>query len=154
MAIDHRDGGYYLPSNLPYHIWKVAHSLYLWHVPFLPFALQQFMRVFLCCRLPYKTQLGKNVHFANNGLAIVVHPNCVIGDNVMIHTHVTLSASRVGNNVQIFVGARIVNMVTLGNYVKVGANAVVLCDVPDNCTAVGVPARIVRRRLDQPELSI
>ncbi|MBP3557009.1 MAG: hypothetical protein J6K20_04815 [Thermoguttaceae bacterium] len=43
-------------------------------------------------------------------------------------------------------GCKILGDVRIGDNVKIGANAVVVCDVPDNCTAVGVPARIVRRR--------
>ena len=87
--------------------------------------------------------MGKNVHFAHNGLGTVVHPECVIGNDVMIHTGVTLGASEVGSKVQIFTGAKVINMVKIGNNVRIGANAVVLCDLPDNCTAVGVPARII-----------
>jgi serine O-acetyltransferase len=137
--------GYYLPSNLPYWIWKIAHSLSTYHVPLLPFVLQQFLRICFGCFLPYKTRMGRNVHFAHNGLGTVVHPDCVIGDDVMIHTGVTLSASWVGSRVQIFAGAKVINMVKIGNNVNIGANAVVLCDLPDNCIAFGVPARLIRR---------
>jgi len=52
---------------------------------------------------------------------------------------------RIGNKVYLGAGAKILGPVTLGNNVNVGANAVVLCDVPDGCTAVGVPASIVRK---------
>jgi serine O-acetyltransferase len=139
------DRDYYLSSNLPYWIWKAAHYLSKYHIPLLPFMLQQILRIFLSCCLPYKTRMGRNVHFAHNGLGTVVHPDCVIGDDVMIYTGVTLGASQVGNRVQIFTGAKVIKMVKIGSNVKIGANAVVLCDLPDNCTAVGVPARIIKR---------
>jgi hypothetical protein len=45
---------YYLPSNLPYWIWKVAHHLSKYRGPFLPFMLQQVLRIFLGCCLPYR----------------------------------------------------------------------------------------------------
>jgi serine O-acetyltransferase len=77
------------------------------------------------------------------GLGVIIHPDCVIGNNVMIYQQVTLGARAVGNHVQIFAGAKIVNMVTIGDNVKIGANAVVLNDLPDNSTAVGVPAKII-----------
>lgn len=144
MAEQGADQGYYLPSNLPYWIWKIAHVLSDYHVPLFPFMLQQVLRILFGCFLPYETRIGKNVHFAHNGLGTVVHRNCVIGDDVMIYNGVTLSASQVGNKVQIFTGAKVINMVKIGNNVKVGANAVVLCDLPDNCIAFGVPARIIR----------
>lgn len=135
---------YYLPSNLPYWIWKIAHVLDEGHIPVLPFMMQQGLRVFFGCLLPYKTKLGRNVHFAHNGLGTVVHPNCVIGNDVMIYTGVTLGASEVGDKVQIFTGAKVINMVKVGSNVKIGANAVVICDLPDNCIAFGVPARIIK----------
>jgi len=138
------DECFFLPSNLPYWIWKVAHQLNKYHIPLLPFMLQQILRIFFSCFLPYKTRMGRNVHFAHNGLGTVVHPDCVIGDDVMIFSGVTLSVPQIGNRVHIFTGAKVIGMVKIGNNVKIGANAVVLCDLPDNCTAVGVPARIIK----------
>lgn len=138
------DRDHYLPSNLPYWIWKVAHHLSICHIPLLPFMLQQIPRVLFSCLLPYKTRMGRNVHFAHNGLGTIVHPDCVIGNDVMIHSGVTLSTSQVGNKVRICTGAKIINKVKIGNNVRIGANAVVLCDLPDDCTAVGVPARIIK----------
>jgi serine O-acetyltransferase len=111
--------------------------------------LQQILRIFFSCFLPYKTRMGRNVHFAHNGLGTVVHPDCVIGDDVMIFTGVTLCVAEIGNKVLIYTGAKVIgpdrkSMVKIGNNVTIGANAVVLCDLPDNCTAVGVPARIIK----------
>lgn len=83
-----------------------------------------------------------------------------IGDYCWISHQVTLGyvddtgqRPRLGNHVYVGVGARILGGITLGDRVKVGANAVVLKDVPPNCVVVGVPARIVRRdgvRVDEP----
>lgn len=50
----------------------------------------------------------------------------------------------IGDNVEINAGAVIVGSVHIGNYVRIGANAVVIQDVPDNCTVVGVPAKVVK----------
>lgn len=50
----------------------------------------------------------------------------------------------IGDNVEINAGAVIVGPVHIGNYVRIGANAVVIHDIPNNCTAVGVPAKVVR----------
>jgi serine O-acetyltransferase len=54
-------------------------------------------------------------------------------------------AAVIGNNVDIGAGAKLIGPIRVGNNVSIGANAVVLCDVPDDCIAVGVPASIKRR---------
>ena len=87
---------------------------------------------------------------------IVVNNDAVIGDDVIIRQGVTLGNRRlsapndapiVGSRVNIGAGAKILGAVRIGNDVAVGANAVVLCDVPDGCRAVGVPARIIVPKL-------
>lgn len=79
---------------------------------------------------------------------IVIHPQAVIGPNCLIFQQVTLAvgdggAPRIGGHVDIGAGAKILGGVSLGDHSKVGANAVVLNDVPPYKTAVGIPARIV-----------
>ena len=86
----------------------------------------------------------------HQGLGCVIGPNVVIGDNVAILQNVTLGAKgngtynppTIGNGVMIGAGAAILGDVKIGNNVRIGANSVVLSDVPDNCIAVGAPARI------------
>jgi serine O-acetyltransferase len=72
------------------------------------------------------------------------------GSNVMIEHQVTIGAERrrvptIGDDVYIGAGAKVVGAVTVGDGAKIGANAVVVDDVPPHATAVGVPARVVRR---------
>jgi len=82
---------------------------------------------------------------------IVIHQDAIIGPNCMIMQQVTIGqmakdgVPRIGGRVYLGAGAKILGTVTIGNNVNIGANAVVLCDVPDGCTAVGVPASIVRQ---------
>lgn len=73
-----------------------------------------------------------------------------IGDNSIIYHQVTIGvinnqngSPQIGKNVFIGAGAKILGPIKVGNNAKIGANAVVLCDVPENATAVGVPARII-----------
>lgn len=84
---------------------------------------------------------------------IIIHNDVVIGDDVIIRQGVTLGNRRlsapldapiIGSRVNIGAGAKILGRVRIGNDVNVGANAVVLTDVPDNCIAVGVPAKVQR----------
>jgi serine O-acetyltransferase len=141
-------------SNLPYYIYRTANTLYLWKIPVLPFLIQQFLRFVFCCFIPYQTKIGhKNIHFGHNGLGVVLDYRCVIGENVRIDQEVTIGirwdekvAPIIGNNVRIGAGAKVLGSIRIGDNARIGANAVVLTDVPDGATAVGVPAKIIRKR--------
>ncbi len=107
------------------------------------------IRGFYSCDIQSNTKIGKGLELSHNGLGVVVHPKTIIGDNVKILQGVTLGGRVgsglpiVGNNVIIGAGAKILGGIRIGDNVKIGANAVVLHDVPDNCTAIGVPAKII-----------
>jgi len=73
----------------------------------------------------------------------------VIGPNCLIFQQITIGARGggipvIGGNVDIGAGAKIIGNVNIGNHVRIGANSVVLESVPDNCTVVGIPARIIK----------
>jgi serine O-acetyltransferase len=139
-------------SNLPYYIWRCARTLHLWRIPLIPFLLQQFSRVVFCCLVPYKTRMGRNVHLNHLGMGIIINPDSVIGSNVKINQHVTIGGSGEGgcpvieDDVYIGAGAKVLGGIRIGRGAKIGANAVVLCDVPEGATAVGIPARIIVRK--------
>lgn len=139
-----------MANNLVYYFYKFGHSLYKARIPFLPTIVKGMIRVCFYSVIPPQLEVGKNVLFGYNGLGIVIHPRCRIGNNVTISQHVTLggkggpSVPVIGNNVFIGAGAVVLGNVRIGDNAKIGANAVVLIDVPENCTAVGVPARIIR----------
>lgn len=82
---------------------------------------------------------------------IVIHQETIIHDNCKIYQNVTIGGNgktwgaEIGENTIIGAGACILGAVKIGKNVKIGANAVVLADVPDNCTAVGVPAQIIKK---------
>lgn len=92
--------------------------------------------------------------FIDHGAGIVIGETTVIGKNCVIYQGVTLGGTgketgkrhpTLGDNVMVGSGARVLGPVNIGNNVKIAAGAVVLHDIPDNCTAVGVPARVVKR---------
>ena len=99
--------------------------------------------------IPPNVQIAGGLHLPHpNG--IVVHPDAPIGPNCLLMQQVTLGldgtragAPRLGGHVDIGAGAKMLGPVTIGDDATVGANAVVLCDVPPGHLAVGVPARIV-----------
>ena len=82
---------------------------------------------------------------------VVINGRVRGGANVHIEHQVTIGAERrqspvLGNDIFIGAGAKVIGAVTIGDGARVGANAVVVHDIPPHCTAVGIPARVVRRR--------
>ena len=94
-------------------------------------------------------KIGKNFKIGHY-LGLVIGSGVVIGNNCMVYQHVTLGQvneteyPKIGDNVTIYAGAKVLGGVSIGDNCKIGANAVVIKDVPKNCTAVGVPARIIQ----------
>lgn len=106
------------------------------------------VRLVFACQISPGVRIGSNLTLAYGGLGIIIHGDAVIGDNVSIGAHVTIGGNmgkggvpKVGNRVRIGPGAQILGPVTIGDDVIIGANAVVLVDIPEGTTAVGVPAR-------------
>ena len=86
---------------------------------------------------------------------VVIHPDAHIGPNCIIFQQVTVGTREhssqvphIGGDVSLGAGAKVLGAVTVGDHARVGANAVVLGDVPSRAVAAGVPARIVGRRED------
>jgi serine O-acetyltransferase len=102
--------------------------------------------------LPCETQVGRRLVIEHFG-GIVISGDSVIGDDVTLRHGVTLGLRRtnvpgapvIGNRVDIGAGAKILGPVHIGDGATIGANAVVLCDVPAGALAVGIPARIKLR---------
>lgn len=132
--------------------YKIAHFFYI--------RKHYFIARFLCERAKRKTGIeihpgaviGKNL-FIDHGTGIVIGETTIIKDNVTIYHGVTLGGRgldkgkrhpTIGNNVIIGCGAKILGNINIGDNVKIGANAVVLKDVIDNATIVGIPGKIVK----------
>jgi len=108
--------------------------------------------------LPYSAQVGRNVVIEHQG-GIVVHGATVIGDGCIIRQNCTLgirsleeldAAPILGRNVNVGAGAAILGRITIGDGAAIGANAVVLKDVPPGALATGIPADIRLRRPAEP----
>lgn len=91
-------------------------------------------------------------------MAVVVHARAVLGKKCMIGTCVTIGGKSgwyevpvIGNNVHIANGAKIIGPVRIGDNVIIGANAVVVKDVPDNCIVAGVPAKIIKENINMED---
>ena len=95
-----------------------------------------------------KCKIGKNIHFMHLD-GITIGSGVEIGNNCVIYQQVTIGKEKdsfpiIGNNVTIYAGAKIIGGVKIGDNSVIGANAVVIRDVPENSTEVGVPARIIK----------
>jgi serine O-acetyltransferase len=111
------------------------------------FAMFKFCEATTGISIPVGAQIGRGLyvgHFGGIVLSdhVVIGENCSIGPGVVIGTRGLgdTGVPVIGNNVYIGVGAKVLGGVTIGNGAKIGANAVVLSDIPEGATAVGVPA--------------
>ena len=136
------------------HWYRFSHWLWKHHVPLLPRLLWQLQYLLFNSSVPASCTLKKGVTFAYGGIGVVVHARAVVGRNCMIGQGVTIGGKSgwyevpvIGDNVEMNAGARILGPVRIGNNVIIGANAVVVKDVPDNCVVAGVPARIIRENM-------
>lgn len=98
--------------------------------------------------------------FIDHGTGVVIGETTEIGDDCTIYQGVTLGGTgkdkgkrhpTLGNNVMVGSGAKVLGPIRIGNNVRIAAGAVVLTDIPDNCTAVGIPAKVVRRNGERVE---
>ncbi|APR39505.1 serine O-acetyltransferase [Paraburkholderia sp. SOS3] len=133
------------------YVFRLSRLLYRLRVPCLPWLLKVLNRMLFSVSLPPSVEVGRNVTFGYQGLGIVVHRHAAIGSNVIVAPNVVIGgrggrpgAPVIEDDVLIGAGACILGPVTIGRGARIGANAVVMVDVPAGATAVGVPARIVR----------
>jgi serine O-acetyltransferase len=131
---------------------RIAHWLWQKKIPFFPRVISQISKFYTGIEIHPGAQIGKKL-FIDHGMGVVIGETTIIGDNVTIYQGVTLGGTgkergkrhpTIGNNVVISAGAKVLGSITVGNNVLIGAGAVVIKPVPDNCTVVGVPGRIVK----------
>ena len=120
------------------------------HIPLLPNLLRFLMFLLYNSVIPPRCSIGKGTSFAHGGISTVLHPDCRIGERVLIGQGVTLGgtfgsgAPSVNNDVWIGPGVRILGSVTIGSNTIIGANAVVTRDVAENSVVGGVTAKLIR----------
>ncbi len=138
---------------------RIAHKLAYWGVPFVPRFISYLTRIITGIEIHPKAQIG-NRFFIDHGEGVVIGETTIIGDDVLIYQQVTLGGTgnehgkrhpTIGNNVIIGAGAKILGNITIGDNTRVGAGSVVVDDVPEHCTVVGVPGRIVQQKFMNPD---
>jgi serine O-acetyltransferase len=140
---------------------RIAHWLYLKGLRFLPrfiSAISQFLTVI---DIHPAANIGRRV-FIDHGMGVVIGETAIIGNDVIIYQQVTLGGvstnkgkrhPTIEDGVVIGAGAKILGNITIGANSKVGANSVVVKNVPPESTAVGIPARVLKRGYDKNPLS-
>jgi len=118
--------------------------------------LYKWVQIVTGIELPCEVPIGRNFVIDHFG-GIIVSGNASFGDNCRIRNGVVVgvlrtserACPRIGHNVDIGSGAKILGDITIGNNVAIGANAVVTCNVPDNSIAVGIPAVVKPRKSEE-----
>lgn len=132
---------------------RIAHRLYNSGHKFLATKISNKTRRKYGIEIHPAAKIGTGV-FIDHGMGVVIGETAVIGDNCTIYQGVTLGGTgkdkgkrhpTLGNNVLVGAGAKVLGPFTVGDNSKIAANAVVLTEVPPDCTCVGIPARIVKK---------
>ena len=138
-------------AALVYH--RMAHWCYLRELKFLARAISQWSRFWTGIEIHPGAKIGKRL-VIDHGMGVIIGETAEVGDDVLLYQCVTLGGTgkdtgkrhpTIGNNVLVGAGAKVLGPFTVGDNSRIAAGAVVLNEIPENCTAVGVPARIVRR---------
>lgn len=136
-------------------IWghRPAHWLYRHNRRILARLISHLNRFFTGIEIHPGAVLGNSI-FIDHGMGVVIGETTEIGNDVTIYKGVVLGGTgkesgkrhpTIGSNVVISSNAIVLGSIKIGDNVKIGAGSVVLQDVPDNCTVVGVPGRVVRK---------
>ncbi|MDP2939588.1 MAG: serine O-acetyltransferase EpsC [Candidatus Omnitrophota bacterium] len=133
--------------------YKIAHWLLKRKVPIIPRLISQLARHITGIEIHPGATIGKGL-FIDHGMGVVIGETSLLGEGVLLYQGVTLGGTgrekgkrhpTLGNNVVVGAGAKILGNITVGDNSYIGANAVVIKDVPANSTVVGVPGRITKQ---------
>lgn len=135
---------------------RLAHRLYRARVPLLPRLVSQIGRSLTGIEIHPGATIGRRF-FIDHGMGVVIGETAEIGDDVTLYHGVTLGGTTwnkgkrhptLRNGVVVGAGAKLLGPIVVGDYAKVGSNAVLVKDVPPGATAVGIPAKIIMAEQD------
>lgn len=135
--------------------YRLAHKLYKWHIPLIPRMISYITRIITGIEIHPGAKIGRRF-FIDHGEGVVIGETTEIGDDVLLYQQVTLGGTgkehgkrhpTLGNGVIVGAGAKVLGNINLGNHVRVGAGSVVVDDVPEYATVVGIPGKIVKMKV-------
>ena len=131
---------------------RAAHFCYCHNMKFLARTISQWSRFWTGIEIHPGAKIGRRL-VIDHGMGIVIGETAEVGDDCLIYHGVTLGGTgkdkgkrhpTIGNNVLLSTGSKVLGPFKVGDGARIAANAVVLKEIPENATAVGVPARVVR----------
>ncbi len=140
-------------------LYRIAHFFWKLGVPFIPRYISDIARELTAIDIHPGAEIGAEF-FIDHGAGVVIGETAEVGNNVTIYSGVVLGGTNLeqrkrhptlGNDIVVGTGAKILGPITIGDNVRVGANSVVVNDVPPHCVVVGVPAKIVSKKGEKIE---
>lgn len=136
------------------HLHKISYYLQEHKIPILPRLFEILIFLMYNCRVPSTVAIGRNSKFAYLGIGCVIHKDSIIGEDCLFGQGITIGGRgphkgvpKIGNNVYLGPGCRILGPIDIGDNVIIGPNAVVISDIPSGSIAVGIPAKIVKTNI-------
>ena len=142
--------------------YRISHAVKKAGVPFFPRWISQLARFLTGIEIQPGATIGERF-FIDHGMGVVIGETAIIGDDVLLYQGVTLGGTglekgkrhpTIGSNVVVGTGAKVLGNITIGDNSYIGANAVVIKDVPPNSTVVGVPGRVTKQDGKKIDLSL
>lgn len=148
--------------------YRIARWCYLHHLTLIAWFIRSWIYLIHNSYVPYTCEIGEGTIFGYKGIGCVIHSNAKIGNDCLIGTNVTIGGGAgrsnkrilefdkirrnvpvLGDRVQISTGAKVLGDIVIGDDVIIGANAVVISDVPSGVVVGGVPSKILRKQYEE-----
>ena len=133
---------------------RIAHALCVRKIPFLPRFISEFSRWITGIEIHPGAVIGQCL-VIDHGMGVVIGETSIVGNNVLIYQGVTLGGTQliqgkrhptIEDGVVIGAGSQVLGNITVGSHSRIGANSVVVDDIPPNCSVVGIPAKVINKK--------
>lgn len=135
-------------------LYRLSSAFRAVRLPALSLLLDYINRILCSAGVPGTVLAGKHLVLGYGGLGVVIHGDCVLGEDVHTDQHVTLGGngtnagvSTIGSSVYIGVRSAVLGPISIGGNAVIGAQSVVINDVPSGSVVVGAPARVIHERI-------